>query len=43
MSCGKKVFLVGPIFISWNVLDLLAAEGYTVTGRKEHGEGIEKS
>ena len=43
---GKKVFIVGPGFIGWNVLDLLIAEGYSVTGfvrRKEHGEQIKKS
>lgn len=46
MSIGKKVFIVGPGFIGWNVLDLLIAEGYKVTGlvrRKEHGAEIEKS
>lgn len=46
MSTGKKVFIVGPGFIGWNVLDLLIAEGYEVTGlvrRKEHGAGIGKS
>ncbi|EKG09704.1 NAD-dependent epimerase/dehydratase [Macrophomina phaseolina MS6] len=43
---GKRVFIVGPGFIGWNVLDLLVAEGYQVTGlvrRKEHAEGIERS
>ena len=46
MSDGKNVFIVGPGFIGWNVLDLLVAEGYKVTGfvrRKEHGEQIQKS
>ena len=46
MSEGKNVFIVGPGFIGWNVLDLLVAEGYKVTGfvrRKEHGEQIQKS
>ncbi|KZV95876.1 NAD(P)-binding protein [Exidia glandulosa HHB12029] len=43
---GKSVFIVGPGFIGWNILDLLVAEGYQVSGlvrRKEHGAGIEKS
>ena len=46
MSTGRKVFIVGPGFIGWNVLDLLIAEGYSVTGlvrRKEHGDGIRAS
>ncbi|CAK4034085.1 related to Weak similarity to CDP-3,6-dideoxy-D-glycero-L-glycero-4-hexulose-5-epimerase [Lecanosticta acicola] len=46
MSTGKKVFIVGPGFIGWNVLDLLVAEGYEVTGfvrRREHGEQIQNS
>lgn len=45
-STGKKVFIVGPGFIGWNVLDLLVAEGYSVTGlvrRKEHADGIKAS
>ncbi|OJD34124.1 nad dependent epimerase dehydratase family protein [Diplodia corticola] len=43
---GKKVFIVGPGFIGWNVLDLLVAEGYHVTGlvrREQHAAGIKKS
>ena len=43
---SKSVFIVGPGFIGWNVLELLVAEGYSVTAlvrRKEHGAGIEKS
>ncbi|EME43616.1 hypothetical protein DOTSEDRAFT_72852 [Dothistroma septosporum NZE10] len=43
---GKKVFIVGPGFIGWNVLDLLVAEDYSVTAfvrRKEHGEQVKKS
>ncbi|KAI1761949.1 NAD(P)-binding protein [Hypoxylon sp. FL1150] len=43
MSSGKKVFIVGPGFIGWNVLDLLAKEGYAVTGyvrRQEHANQI---
>lgn len=43
---GKKVLIVSPGFIGWNVLDILVAEGYEVRGlvrRKEHAEGIEKS
>lgn len=46
MSSGKKVFIVGPGFIGWNVLDILIEQGYTVTGlvrRDEHAEGIKKS
>lgn len=43
---GKNVLIIGPGFIGWNVLDILAKEGYSVTGfvrRKEHGEGIKAS
>lgn len=43
---GKSVFIVGPGFIGWNVLDLLVSEGYSVTGlvrREEHAAGIRKS
>lgn len=43
---GKKVLIIGPGFIGWNVLDLLVAENYSVTGlvrRKEHADGIEAS
>lgn len=46
MTGDKKVFIVGPGFIGWNVLDLLISEGYSVTGyvrRKEHGEQIKAS
>ena len=46
MSAGKKVLIIGPGFIGWNILDLLIAEGYSVTGyvrRKEHAAGIESS
>lgn len=46
MSTGKKVFIVGPGFIGWNVVDLLVGEGYSVTGlvrRKEHADGIKAS
>ena len=46
MSNSKNVFIVGPGFIGWNVLDLLIAEGYEVSAlvrRKEHAEGITKS
>lgn len=41
---GKSVLIVGPGFIGWNVLDLLVAEDYKVTGyvrRKEHAAQIE--
>lgn len=46
MSTATKVFIVGPGFIGWNVVDLLVAEGYSVTGlvrRKEHADGIKAS
>ncbi|PVI05256.1 NAD(P)-binding protein [Periconia macrospinosa] len=46
MGALKKVFIVGPGYIGWNVLELLVAENYTVSGlvrRKEHAEGIENS
>ena len=46
MPSGKKVLIIGPGFIGWNVLDLLVAEGYSVTGfvrRQEHAEGIKAS
>ncbi|KAI4863550.1 NAD(P)-binding protein [Hypoxylon rubiginosum] len=43
MSPGKKVFIVGPGLIGWNVLELLAKEDYSVTGyvrRQEHANQI---
>jgi nucleoside-diphosphate-sugar epimerase len=46
MSAGKRALIIGPGFIGWNVLDLLVAEGYSVTGfvrRKEHGDAIKAS
>ncbi|KAK5083539.1 hypothetical protein LTR05_006042 [Lithohypha guttulata] len=46
MSSGKKVFIVGPGFIGWNVLDILVEQGYSVSAlvrRNEHAEGIKKS
>jgi nucleoside-diphosphate-sugar epimerase len=46
MHAGNKVFIVGPGFIGWNVLELLIAEKYTVSAlfrRKEHAVQIEKS
>ena len=46
MSNNKNVLIIGPGFIGWNVLDLLVAEGYNVTGfvrRKEHGDDIKAS
>jgi nucleoside-diphosphate-sugar epimerase len=47
MSTNKKtVLIIGPGFIGWNVLDILVAEGYRVTGfvrRREHGEDIKAS
>ncbi|RYP45603.1 hypothetical protein DL768_008082 [Monosporascus sp. mg162] len=45
-SSGKKVFIVGPGFIGWNVLELLVKEGYEVTGyvrRNEHADQIKAS
>ncbi|KAL9108759.1 MAG: hypothetical protein Q9227_006555 [Pyrenula ochraceoflavens] len=45
MSTGKKVFIVGPGFIGWEVLDLLVAEGYAVSAlvrREAHAQAIEK-
>ncbi|KAF2229576.1 NAD(P)-binding protein [Viridothelium virens] len=46
MSSGKNVFIIGPGFIGWCVLDLLVSEGYSVSGlvrRKEHADGIQQS
>ena len=46
MSSGRNVFIVGPGFIGWNVLDLLVAEGYTVSAlvrRDEHAKQLEAS
>ena len=46
MAAGKKVLIIGPGFIGWNVLDLLVSEGYDVTGfvrRKDHADGIKAS
>ncbi|KAF1967215.1 NAD(P)-binding protein [Bimuria novae-zelandiae CBS 107.79] len=46
MSSSKNVFIIGPGFIGWNVLELLVGEGYAVTGlvrRDEHAVQIEKS
>ncbi len=46
MSAGKSVFIVGPGFVGWCVLDLLIAEGYSVTGlvrRDAHAKQIESS
>lgn len=43
---GKNVFIVGPGFIGWTVLDILVAEGYKVTGlvrRQEHADGLKQS
>ncbi|KAI1500325.1 hypothetical protein F5X99DRAFT_241491 [Biscogniauxia marginata] len=40
---SKKVFIVGPGFIGWSVLQLLVKENYAVTGyvrRQEHAEQI---
>lgn len=46
MNASKKVFIIGPGFIGWNVLDLLIDEGYTISGlvrRQSHGDQIKKS
>ncbi|KAI1655468.1 NAD(P)-binding protein [Daldinia decipiens] len=46
MAPGKKVLIVGPGFIGWAVLDLLAKENYEITGyvrRKEHADQIKAS
>jgi nucleoside-diphosphate-sugar epimerase len=46
MATAKSVFIIGPGFIGWDILDLLVAEGYQVSGlvrRKEHGEQIKAS
>ncbi|KAF2452218.1 NAD(P)-binding protein [Karstenula rhodostoma CBS 690.94] len=46
MNTAKRVFIIGPGFVGWNVLELLVGEGYTVTGlvrRDEHAEQIKKS
>ena len=46
MSSGKNVFIIGPGFIGWCVLDLLVKEGYNVSGlvrRQERARGIEQS
>ena len=45
-STGKKVLIVGPGFIGWNVLELLAKENYSVTAivrRPEHAEQLKAS
>ncbi|KAI1204445.1 NAD(P)-binding protein [Annulohypoxylon truncatum] len=46
MTSGKKVFIVGPGFIGWNVLELLVKEQYVVTGyvrRQAHADQIKAS
>ncbi|EXJ96081.1 hypothetical protein A1O1_01207 [Capronia coronata CBS 617.96] len=43
---GKKVFIIGPGFIGWNILELLVDQGYQVTAltrRAEHASGITQS
>ena len=45
-STGKKVFIVGPGFIGWNIIDMLMPQGYSITGlvrRKEHADSIKAS
>ena len=46
MATGKKVLIIGPGFIGWNVLDLLVKENYIVTGfarRQQHADGLKAS
>ncbi|KAI1389298.1 NAD(P)-binding protein [Hypoxylon trugodes] len=46
MTYGKKVFIVGPGFIGWSVLDELVKENYTITGlvrRQSYADQIETS
>ncbi|KAI1136267.1 NAD(P)-binding protein [Hypoxylon sp. FL0543] len=46
MASGKKVFIVGPGFIGWNVLEHLVKENYEVTGfvrRQSHADQIKAS
>jgi nucleoside-diphosphate-sugar epimerase len=46
MEVAKSVFIIGPGYVGWNVLDLLLAEGYTVSGlvrRESHAKQIEES
>lgn len=46
MSTGKNVFVVGPGFIGWNVVDRLVSENYKVTGlvrRAAHGQQLQLS
>ncbi|KAF2089273.1 NAD(P)-binding protein [Saccharata proteae CBS 121410] len=46
MSTNKTVFIVGPGFIGWNVLDLLVASDYTVSAlvrRPAHASAIAAS
>lgn len=46
MSPRKKVLIIGPGFIGWNVLDLLVAENYSVTcfaRRQAHADGLKAS
>ncbi|KAK7747628.1 hypothetical protein SLS62_009039 [Diatrype stigma] len=45
-STDKKVLIIGPGFIGWNVLELLAKEGYAVTGfvrRQEAADQLKAS
>ncbi|KAF2650712.1 NAD(P)-binding protein [Lophiostoma macrostomum CBS 122681] len=46
MASSKKVFIIGPGFIGWNVLELLLSESYAVHAlvrRKQHADAVEKS
>ena len=46
MSTAKDVFLIGPGFIGWNVLELLISEGYKVKAlvrRQSHADQIKAS
>lgn len=46
MASTKRVFVIGPGFIGWNVFDLLLSEGYHVSAlvrRKEQADQIASS
>jgi nucleoside-diphosphate-sugar epimerase len=46
MSEGKKVLIIGPGFIGWEILDLLITESYGVTGyvrRQSHASQLQSS
>ncbi|OTB02759.1 hypothetical protein M426DRAFT_322359 [Hypoxylon sp. CI-4A] len=46
MTTGKQVFILGPGFIGWSILDILAKENYSVTGyarRQAHADQLKAS